>query len=92
MMQRAKAVGVEVMMLTVDSITGGNRERDKRTGCAIPFKLNLAGMLQFALKPGWAINYFTHEGFKLPDSTSMSTWAAARCRSAATSPECSIRR
>jgi L-lactate dehydrogenase (cytochrome) len=66
MMQRAKAVGVEVMMLTVDSITGGNRERDKRTGFAIPLKLNLAGMLQFALKPAWAINYFTHEGFKLP--------------------------
>ncbi|MCF6123122.1 alpha-hydroxy-acid oxidizing protein [Mesorhizobium sp. M7A.F.Ca.CA.001.07.2.1] len=66
MMQRAKAVGVEVMMLTVDSITGGNRERDKRTGFAIPFKLNLAGMAQFALKPAWAINYFTHEGFKLP--------------------------
>ncbi|WP_064994770.1 alpha-hydroxy acid oxidase [Mesorhizobium sp. WSM1497] len=66
MMQRAKAVGVEVMMLTVDSITGGNRERDKRTGFAIPFKLNLTGMAQFALKPAWAINYFTHEGFKLP--------------------------
>ncbi|MEZ2329245.1 alpha-hydroxy acid oxidase [Mesorhizobium sp. RCC_202] len=66
MMQRAKAVGVEVMMLTVDSITGGNRERDKRTGFAIPFKLNLAGMLQFAIKPAWALNYFTHEGFKLP--------------------------
>jgi L-lactate dehydrogenase (cytochrome) len=66
MMQRAKAVGVEVMMLTVDSITGGNRERDKRTGFSIPFKLNAAGMAQFALKPAWAINYFTHEGFKLP--------------------------
>ncbi len=66
MMQRAKDIGVEVMMLTVDSITGGNRERDKRTGFAIPFKLNLSGMLQFAVKPAWAINYFTHEGFKLP--------------------------
>lgn len=66
MMQRAKQVGVEVMMLTVDSITGGNRERDKRTGFAIPFKLNLAGMAQFALKPAWALNYFTHEGFRLP--------------------------
>ncbi|MBZ9678432.1 alpha-hydroxy acid oxidase [Mesorhizobium sp. ES1-1] len=66
MMQRAKQVGVEVMMLTVDSITGGNRERDKRTGFAIPFKLNLAGMTQFALKPAWALNYFSHEGFKLP--------------------------
>jgi L-lactate dehydrogenase (cytochrome) len=66
MMQRAKEVGVEVMMLTVDSITGGNRERDKRTGFAIPFKLNLAGMLQFALKPAWGLNYLTHESFKLP--------------------------
>ncbi len=41
MMQRAKQAGVEVMMLTVDSITGGNRERDLRTGFSIPFKLNL---------------------------------------------------
>lgn len=66
MMQRAKAAGVEVMMLTVDSITGGNRERDKRTGFSIPFKLNAAGILQFMLKPAWGINYMTHEGFKLP--------------------------
>src|SRR3546814_8602043 len=36
MMARARQAGVEVMMLTVDSITGGNRERDKRTGFAIP--------------------------------------------------------
>src|SRR5918911_3683664 len=57
MMQRAKEAGVEVMMLTVDSITGGNRERDLRTGFAIPFRLNLAGMAQFAIKPAWAINY-----------------------------------
>ena len=35
MMARAKEAGVQVMMLTVDSITGGNRERDKRTGFAI---------------------------------------------------------
>lgn len=66
MMARAKQAGVEVMMLTVDSITGGNRERDKRTGFAIPLKLNLQGIAQFAIKPGWAIDYFTHEKFKLP--------------------------
>jgi L-lactate dehydrogenase (cytochrome) len=57
---------VEVMMLTVDSITGGNRERDKRTGFSIPFRLTLAGLLQFALKPAWGINYVTHERFRLP--------------------------
>ncbi len=66
MLQRAKDVGVEIMMLTVDSITGGNRERDLRTGFSIPFKLTLAGILQFATKPTWGINYLTHERFKLP--------------------------
>ncbi|NDV00082.1 alpha-hydroxy acid oxidase [Pseudoroseicyclus tamaricis] len=66
MMERAKEAGVEVMMLTVDSITGGNRERDKRTGFSIPFRLNARGLTQFALKPAWALNYVTHEKFALP--------------------------
>ena len=66
MMERAKAAGVDVMMLTVDSITGGNRERDLRTGFSIPFRLTLGGMMQFALKPMWGINYVTHERFRLP--------------------------
>jgi L-lactate dehydrogenase (cytochrome) len=66
MLERAKEVGVDIMMLTVDSITGGNRERDLRTGFAIPFKLTLGGMLQFAIKPQWVVNYLTHESFKLP--------------------------
>ena len=66
MLQRAKDARVDIMMLTVDSITGGNRERDLRTGFSIPFRLSLAGMLQFAIKPIWGINYVTHEGFRLP--------------------------
>jgi len=66
MMARAKESGVEIMMLTVDSITGGNRERDLRTGFSIPMKLNLSGLLQFAIKPMWGINYVTHEKFSLP--------------------------
>ncbi|PZR96890.1 MAG: alpha-hydroxy-acid oxidizing enzyme [Stutzerimonas stutzeri] len=66
MMERAKEAGVNVMMLTVDSITGGNRERDLRTGFSIPFRLNLAGITQFAIKPQWALNYLTHEKFSLP--------------------------
>ena len=66
MMQRAKEAGVQVMMLTVDSITGGNRERDLRTGFSIPFRLTLGGLTQFALKPAWGLNYVTHERFRLP--------------------------
>lgn len=66
MMERAKEAGIDVMMLTVDSITGGNRERDLRTGFSIPFRLTLGGMIQFAIKPMWGINYVTHEKFRLP--------------------------
>ena len=66
MMERASEAGVEVMMLTVDSITGGNRERDKRTGFSIPFRLNLKGISQFVMKPAWGINYLRHESFSLP--------------------------
>ncbi|MEO9896285.1 MAG: alpha-hydroxy acid oxidase [Paracoccaceae bacterium] len=66
MMQRAKDAGVNVMMLTVDSITGGNRERDLRTGFSIPMRLNVRGLYEFMSKPHWGINYVTHEKFKLP--------------------------
>ena len=66
MLERAKEAGVDVMMLTVDTITGGNRERDLRTGFSIPFKLSVSGAFQFAIKPMWGINYLLHPKFSLP--------------------------
>jgi L-lactate dehydrogenase (cytochrome) len=66
MLERAKGAGVKILMLTVDSITGGNRERDLRTGFTIPFRLNLQGLIDFAIRPRWAIDYVTHEPFRLP--------------------------
>jgi len=66
MLDRAKTAGVRIMMLTVDSVTGGNRERDLRTGFSIPLRLTLQGLIQFAIKPKWAIDYLTHEKFRLP--------------------------
>ncbi len=66
MLENAKQAGVDVMMLTVDTITGGNRERDLKTGFAIPFNLTLRGLYQFAIKPLWAINYLTHPKFSMP--------------------------
>ena len=73
MLERAKEAGVDVMMLTVDSITGGNRERDLRTGFSIPFRLTLAGMLQFAVKPMWGINYLPTRASGCLSWTSTST-------------------
>ncbi len=66
MLETAKASGVDVMMLTVDSITAGNRERDLRSGFSMPLNLTLAGAYQFVIKPRWAINYLTHDKCSLP--------------------------
>ena len=66
MLQNAKDADVDIMMLTVDTITGGNRERDLKTGFSIPFKLTLNGIFQFLIKPMWALNYLTPAKFSLP--------------------------
>jgi L-lactate dehydrogenase (cytochrome) len=66
MLENAKQAGVDVMMLTVDTITGGNRERDLKTGFAIPFNLTFRGLYQFAIKPLWALNYLIHPKYSMP--------------------------
>ncbi len=66
MIDRAKEAKFDVLALTVDTITGGNRERDLRTGFKIPPQLTLKGMLSFAAKPMWGINYLTKPKFELP--------------------------
>jgi L-lactate dehydrogenase (cytochrome) len=66
MIDRCIAANFDVLALTVDTITGGNRERDLRTGFTSPPRLTLDSLLSFALHPRWAIDYFTHEKFELP--------------------------
>ena len=65
-LERVKAAKFDVMALTVDTITGGNRERDLRTGFTSPPKLTLASLFSFATKPMWGINYVTRGKFELP--------------------------
>ena len=65
-LERAKSANFDVMALTVDTITGGNRERDLRTGFTSPPKLTLASLFSFATKPMWGINYLTKGKFELP--------------------------
>ena len=65
-LDRAKHAGFDVLALTVDTITGGNRERDLRTGFTSPPKFTFESTLSYILKPAWAINYLTKEKFSLP--------------------------
>ena len=66
MIDRCIAANFEALALTVDTITGGNRERDLRTGFTSPPRLTLASMLSFATHPRWAFNHYTHKKFSLP--------------------------
>jgi L-lactate dehydrogenase (cytochrome) len=66
MIERCIAANFDVLALTVDTITGGNRERDLRTGFTSPPRLTLKSLLSFAMHPRWAANYFMHEKFELP--------------------------
>jgi L-lactate dehydrogenase (cytochrome) len=65
MLDRCKEAGFEALTLTVDTIVGGNRERDLRTGFTTPMRLSLKSVLSFIRHPAWAFNYFTHERFEL---------------------------
>lgn len=66
LLERARAANFQVMALTVDTITGGNRERDLRTGFTSPPKLTPSSVFSFATHPMWAWNFFTKEKFDMP--------------------------
>ncbi len=66
LLERAKSAKFNIMALTVDTITGGNRERDLRTGFTSPPKLTLNSLASFAFHPAWAWNFFTKEKFDMP--------------------------
>jgi len=66
MIERAKAANFDVLALTVDTITGGNRERDLRTGFTSPPRLTLSSFFSYICKPMWAINYLVKPKFELP--------------------------
>ena len=66
LLERARAAHFNVMTLTVDTITGGNRERDKRTGFTSPPKLTPSSLMSFAMHPMWAWNFLTKEKFDMP--------------------------
>ena len=67
MVERAQEAGFNALALTVDTITGGNRERDLYTGFTSPPRLSLRSLMSFAVHPRWALNYFFREAFELAE-------------------------
>ncbi|MBU9845544.1 alpha-hydroxy acid oxidase [Rahnella ecdela] len=52
LLERAKAAGCTTLVVSVDAVHFGNREKDKRN-YRRPMKLSLASMIDVALHPGW---------------------------------------
>ena len=78
--QRCKDANYDSLMLTVDIPVAGYRERELRYGFTLPPKLNLAGVIGFAAKPGWVYRALTHPtatlanvSHKIPEGRSQST-------------------
>lgn len=66
MIERCREAKFDVFTLTVDSITGSNRERDLRTGFTSPPQLTPRSLASFAMHPSWTVNYLLREKFSLP--------------------------
>jgi len=78
--QRCKDANYDALTLTVDIPVAGNRERELRYGFSMPPKLNLAGIIGFAARPGWVYRALTHPkailanvAHKIPEGSSQST-------------------
>jgi L-lactate dehydrogenase (cytochrome) len=65
MIQRCKDADFDALVLTVDTIVGGNRERDLVTGFTSPPRLTPGSLLSFATHPRWTLNYLFREKFEL---------------------------
>jgi len=65
MIERCKQSGFDALALTVDTIVGGNRERDLVTGFTSPPRLTPRSVLSFAMHPAWTANYLFREPFEL---------------------------
>jgi len=55
---RALDAGFEALVMTTDVVVGGNREYNQRNNFEVPFRLNLANMVDGALHPRWLAGVF----------------------------------
>ena len=55
LLERAKAAGCEVLIVTVDVPAAGKRDRDTRNGMAMPFVFTPSIVLDLVTHPAWAI-------------------------------------
>ncbi len=66
MIDECKEKKFDALALTVDTITGGNRERDLKTGFTSPPRFDIKSLLSYFASPSWTLNYLLRKKFDLP--------------------------
>jgi L-lactate dehydrogenase (cytochrome) len=64
MLRRAAAVGVSVLVLTLDVPTAGVRDRDRRNGFSIPPRVTLRALADGLAHPGWSYRFTRDPRFR----------------------------
>jgi L-lactate dehydrogenase (cytochrome) len=64
MVDRAATAGYEALVLTVDTVVQGRRERDVRHGFTLPPKIGLDTLVDGALHPSWTWSFVRAEPIK----------------------------
>lgn len=71
LVERARAVGFETLMLTVDVPVAGARLRDVRNGMTIPPSLSSRTIINAIPRPAWWLNFLTTDPLKF---ASLDSW------------------
>jgi L-lactate dehydrogenase (cytochrome) len=67
LLQRVRAAGYPAICVSVDVPYGGNRERDRRAGVAMPPKLSLSGWIEVAMRPAWSLGFLRAGRIGMPN-------------------------
>ena len=73
LIERAALAGYESIMITVDTVVVGRRERDMRRGFTLPPQLGLDTILDGAIHPSWTWDFLRAEPIKFPNVVGRST-------------------
>jgi len=65
LLRRARAAGVDVLVLSVDVPVNANRERNRRNGFTRPFRMTPSIVLDALGHPGWVLRYLRNGGLPM---------------------------
>jgi (S)-mandelate dehydrogenase len=73
MVKRALAAGYSTLVLTVDVLINGNRERDRRHDFSWPIRYSPAAILDALWHPRWSLDWVRHAGPQLANFMNVET-------------------